>query len=138
MRTNVIIGVDAASIALNDSLTVRDNLVVNGNLTVAGTINTLANLNPYHIAINVSVSGNIRINSGIHDAAVSKNGSDSSYIVTFPTHPLGSIYLVLCSSNEYHTVYRSTTATSLILYCRSSSNTSATEGGGAFSLVILA
>ena len=136
IRTNVIIGVDAAQIEINDNVTVRDNLVVSGNLTVAGTIN--GNVNPYHIAINVSVSGNIRINSGIHNATVSKNGSDSSYNVTFPAHPLGSIYLVLCSSNEYHTVYRSTTATSLILYCRSSSNTSANEGGGAFSLVILA
>ena len=116
------------------------NATIGGNLTITGNIQCTGtnNFNPYHIAMNVLVSGVINTQSGIHNATVTKEGGDSSYLITFPAHPLVAQYIVLCSSNEYHTVYRSATATSLILYCRSSTNSSANEGGGAFSIVILA
>ncbi len=46
--------------------------------------------NPYHIAINVAVNGSINTQSGIYNAAVSKQGDNSSYTITITTHYIGS------------------------------------------------
>ncbi len=132
MQINAFRGIDAAAVLCQDNLNVQNDLHIGGNLTCNGTTP-----NPYWVACNCIANGTISFQRGQYAIMVSKRGGDIAYDVSFPAHPDGDKYIVLISSNEYHTFYRSHTSTGFILYIRASTNGTVAQGDGSFNIAIL-
>ncbi len=112
-------------------VTIDDDMFVDGHLAYK-TIDS-----PYWVACNCSANGTISFQKGKHAIVVAKRGGDIAYDVSFPEHPEGDKYMVIISSTEYHTFYRSQSSTGFILYLRGSTNGTVAQGDGSFNIAIL-
>ena len=67
---------------------------------------------------------------GEHEITSAKVGSDTAYDISYPAHPDGVNAVILLSSTESHTCYRSQTSTGFRVYIRGSTNAGTNQGDG--------
>jgi len=115
-------GNNIATLSGTGNLTVTGDLTVNGNTTFAST-------NPYHAGGTIDINGNILLQKGKNNFTCASAGT-LAWTITYPAHPSGANAVVLVTSGHYHTLIRSQTSTSFVLYGRDTTNGTTDQTAG--------
>ena len=112
-------------------------VTVDGDLFVDGNLHYTTITSPYWAACRFNTAGAVLVQKGEHDITCAKLGSDSAYGISYPAHPDGVNAVILLTSTEFHTCYRSQTSTGVRVYVRGSTNAGSNQGDGDVNVVIL-
>ena len=112
------------------SCKVYTHLAVDGNITCSGSItgSISGNASPFWAAGKIDHTGSVQINKGSNNLACVRNGSDTCYDITYPTHPDGVNATILVTSSEWRNLIRDQTPTGFRLYLRNVGNSGNLEG----------